>query len=401
MRSTKYNGAFVSLGLVAAHLLRNAGTARIPRLVGVLLDGKLWMATVLAVLALIAGTPYLILASSQYLALVSYQTSSLTFSMSQTDSWFWIPHAYVAEEHVLGVLMLGGLVLAAVRRQPIDWIVLAGWLPSFLYIGTWTRESLHYLLQSHPVLALMASRLVLEAGGIGPSGGSPVGRRERCLRAAAIIVVVSVLMINGVRVTEAAKVLTLPDTRLLAGQWIEANVPAGSKVAMTWLPYCPRLDLISSRESIQRYLGNRAEVRRAMEQHWQSRPAYRFVNLEAWLKQPVVPQSYREHVDLSDPETRRVFSRGWRSVPRLKKDGVQWVVLPAAVYERYMGAVEPAANTAAHYRYVANRAYFEQLVAPDGGLKLIAQFPVDDSRGHADETTGPSRGGRIGIYRVL
>lgn len=92
---------------------------------------------------------------------------------------------------------------------------------------------------------------------------------------------------------------------------------------MTWLSYCPRFDLISSRESIRRYLGDRTEVRRAMEQHWQSRPAYRFVNLEAWLKQPVVPQSYREHVDLSDPETRRVFSRGWRSVPRLKKDGVQ------------------------------------------------------------------------------
>lgn len=82
----------------------------------------------LAVLALMAGTPYLIL------------SFSLTFSMSQTDPWFWIPQAYVAEEHVLGVLMLGGLVLAAVRRQPIDWIVLVGWLPSFLYMGTWTRR---------------------------------------------------------------------------------------------------------------------------------------------------------------------------------------------------------------------------------------------------------------------
>ena len=162
---------------------------------------------------------------------------------------------------------------------------------------------------------------------------------------------------------------------------------------MTWLPYCPRLDLVSSRESIQRYVGGHQGIRGALRAQWQSRPAYHFVNLEAWLKQPVVPQSYREHVDLSDPETRRVFSRVWRSVQRLKRDGVQWVVLPEAVYERYMGAGgEPAANTAAHYRYAANRAYFERLMAPDGGLKLMAQFPADVQK---------TRGGGINVYRVL
>ena len=211
-------------------------------------------------------------------------------------------------------------------------------------------------------------------------------------------------MVNGIRVIEAGKLLTLPDTRSEAGRWIEANVPAGSKVAMTWLPYCPRLDLVSSRESIQRYVGDHQEIRRALQAQWQSRPAYRFVNLEAWLKQPVVPPSYREHVDLSDPEIRRVFSRGWRSVQRLKRDGVQWVVLPTAVYQRYMGAAEPATNTAAHYRYVANRSYFQRLMAPDGGLKLMAQFPVDilHQVGQREGgTASPSRGGGISIYRVL
>ncbi len=402
MISTKYNGALVSFGLVAAHLLRIARANRIRGVARALLDGKLWMATMLSVVALIAGTPYLILAWEQYLSLVSYQTSSLAFSMSQTDPWLWIPSAYISEEYALGVLMLGGLVLAAVRRRPIDWIVIAGWLPSFLYIGTWTRESLHYLLQFHPALALLASRLVLEVGeDHGRSAEAAEGRKERgpFVRAAPIIVVVSVLMINGVRVIEAAKLLTLPDTRSLAGVWIEANVPAGSKVAMAWLPYCPRLDMISSRESIERYVGEHREMRRALEGQWQSRPAYRFVNLEAWLKQPVVPQSYRAYVDLNDPETRRVFSRGWRSVSKLKEAGVQWVVLPQAVYERYMGAAEPAANTAAHYRYVANRAYFERLLAPDGGLKLMAQFPAEASQ-HTRETASPSRGGRISIYRV-
>ena len=260
MVSTKYNGAFVSFGLVAGHLLR-------PRSMGAvksLLDPRLWTATALSVVALIAGTPYLVLAWEQYQSLVSYQTSSLAFSMSDTDPWWWIPRAYLLEEHLLGVLMLAGLLFAAFRRRPLDWIVLVGWLPAVLYIGTWTRESLHYLLQFHPVLA---SRLVLEAWEESDVGS---GLRRPAVKVGSVVAIVGVLMTNGVRVVDMARGLTLPDTRSLAGRWIEANVPAGAKVAMTWLPYCPRLDLVSSRESIQRYADSRPDVGHALQEKWQS-----------------------------------------------------------------------------------------------------------------------------------
>lgn len=397
MVSTKYNGAFVSFGLVAGHLLR----ARSMGVAGSLLDPRLWTATALSVVTLVAGTPYLVLAWEQYQSLVSYQTSSLAFSMSDTDPWWWIPRAYLLEEHLLGGLMLAGLVFSAFRRRPLDWIVFAGWLPTFLYIGTWTRESLHYLLQFHPVMALLASRLVLEAWGKSDVGAGLKKPGVIVGSAVVIVVIVGVLMTNGVRVVGMARGLTLPDTRSLASRWIEANVPAGAKVAMTWLPYCPRLDLVSSRESIRRYAGGRPDVGRALQEKWQSRPAYRFVNLEAWLKQPVVPQVYRSHIDLDDAETRRIFSRGWRSVERLKRDGVEWVVLPEAVYERYMHASEPAPNTAAHYRFIVNRAYFMGLLAPESGLKLMARFPASTPQaGGRHGEKGPSRGGQISVFRV-
>ena len=400
MVSTKYNGAFVSFALVAAHVLRTilSGGLRAGR---VLADGRLWMAVGLSIVALVAATPYLILAWKQYLSVVSYQTSSLAFSMSQTHAWLWIAQAYLTEEYLLGALMLGGLTLAFVRRHPFDWMLLAAWVPSFLYIGTWTRESLHYLLQFHPVLALMAARLVTV---LWDHGRAHARARSGLLAGAMVVVIVAgALIINGVRVVEAGRLLTVPDTRALASKWIEAHVPAGSKVAMTWLPYCPRLDMISARESILRYAGNRPGVRQALREQWLSRPAFRFVNLEGWLKQPVVPEAYRDHIDLDDPETRRVFSRGWRSLEILKRDGVQWVVLPEAVYERYMGAAEPMANTAAHYRYTSNRAYFASLMAAESGLKLVARFPTDSaSEGSGEqEPPLPSRGGGISIYRVL
>ena len=401
--STKYNGAFVSFALVAAHVLRHVHAAPSPSsssvakgpapltsiasMVRVVADRKLWMAVGLSVVALLATTPYLILASHQYLSLIRYQTSSLAFSFAETHPWTWIPLAYISEERVLGVLMLGGLGMALKRRHPVDWMLLAGWVPSFIYMGTWTRESLHYLLQFHAVLALVAARLVLAIGESGRAGW------RRHARAVAVALIVVVLGTNGIRIVGSDLELTSTDTRALAARWIEQNVPAGSTIAMTWLPYCPRLDMVSARAGIPKYLHGRHEIRQALAERWLTRPAYRFVNLEGWLKQPVVPEAYAEHVDLADPETRRVFRRRWRGVQRLRRDGVQWVVLPEAVYQRYLNAAVPPAHTAAHFRYESNRSYFEHLLAPAGGLELEAQFPVESS-------PVSSRGGRISIFRV-
>ena len=403
--TTKYNGAFVSFALVAAHALRHysrhpaptGSASSMPGAVSLLraaADRKLWLAIGVSVGALLAGTPYLVPAWHQYSSLIRYQTSSLAFATSAKHPWLWIPMSYVSGEHLLGVLMLGGLLLAVKRRHPVDWMLLAGWVPSFLYIGTWTRESLHYLLQFHPLLALAAARVVLSVGDNGTL------RSRGYARSAAVLLVVAVVGWNGVRIAVRDRELALTDTRALAARWIEQHVPAGATIAMTWLPYCPRLELLSVRESILRYLRDRRDIREALEETWTTSPAYRFVNLEGWLKQPVVPEPYREHVDLDDPETRRVFSRGWWSVEKLRSKGVQWVVLPEAVYQRYLDAEAPAENTAAHYRYAANRSYFAGLLAPGGGLELVAQFPAPYAGPPTARPETSARGGRISVFRV-
>jgi len=77
-------------------------------------------------------------------------------------------------------------------------------------------------------------------------------------------------------------------------------------------------------------------------------------------------------------------------------------VLPEAVYERYMHTSEPAPNTAAHYRFIVNRAYFMGLLAPESGLKLMARFPAcAPQAGDRQCEKGPSRGGQISVFRVL
>jgi 4-amino-4-deoxy-L-arabinose transferase-like glycosyltransferase len=370
--ATKYNGAFTALAVAGAHLLRGEK--------GWFRSARWWAAAGCGVAALFAGSPYLFLAPRQYLQLAGYQISSLDFALKETAPWWWVVRDLAQFEMVVGVLMLAGVGLACWERRPLDWLFLAAWVPSFLYIGSWTRESLHYLLHLYPLLAIGAARVALSLAG-----------RLRVPAGGRYLLVAALALPSLWQSAASARELGWADTRLQAARWIEAQVPAGAVLAMTWLPYCPRVELESTRQSLREYCRGRPEWLEELEKAWQGRPAYQLVNLEVWLREPVVPEAYLGEVDLVDPETRRVFSRGWRSLRQLRQQGVGYLVLPEAVYGRYLEGEVPARRSAAQYHLLKNRAYFSQFAAGDSaGVTRLASF-----------APGPGvRGGAIHVYRL-
>jgi 4-amino-4-deoxy-L-arabinose transferase-like glycosyltransferase len=369
--ATKYNGAFTALAVGAAHLQRGEKEW--------LKSGKWWAAAGCGVGALFLGSPYLFLTPQPYLQLAGYQVSSLGFALKETTPWWWVVRGLVQVEFAVGALMVAGAVLACIERRPLDWLLLAAWVPSFLYIGSWTRESLHYLLHFYPLLAIGAARVVARLAAPLPAAG------WRYVLAGCLAL--PNLWNAAARVRE----LAWTDTRLQAAAWIEQQVPAGTRLAMTWLPYCPRVDLESNRQSLREYCRGRPGLLEPLEKSWQTRPAYQLVNLEVWLKEPVVPEAYAGEVDLADPETRRVFSRGWRSPRQLRELGVEYIVLPEAIYGRYLEGEAPSQRSAAQFHLLKNRAYFSQFAAGNSPeLVRVASF-----------TPGPGvRGGPIHIYRL-
>ncbi|MBT6143986.1 MAG: hypothetical protein HOH74_01075, partial [Gemmatimonadetes bacterium] len=293
--------------------------------------------------------------------------------------WWWVARDFVLQEYVLGGLMLAGVVRALFRRDRFDWVLMAVTLPAFAYIGSWTRESLHYLLPYIPILIVQVARLLQE-----------VAQRAR-LPSAWMSVVVGCLLLMPNAVSSLAEGIQRhrPDTRSLAAAWIAANIPDGSGIGMTWLPYCPRLQPIAARQGLESAYRNQPDALRQLQSHWRGQPSYRLVNLEVWLKEPVVPEALRAHVDLEDAETRRIFSRGWRSLRQLHRAGVQYLVLPTAAYARYLRDDLHPASVAAGFRLQLNRAYFEMLLAPTNA-EIVAVI----------EESPATRGGAITILRL-
>ena len=271
-----------------------------------------------------------------------------------------------------------------VRRSPLDLIFLSAWVPSFLYIGSWTRESLHYLLQFYPLLCILAAGILCQLF----RRFLLPGRQNWLFPVVALLCAAPNLML----IIGQNRARGLVDTRALAANWITSNIPGGSTIAMTWLPYCPRLRLQDAHSGILRYYAGDERMQRRLKEEWRGQSTYRLVNMEVWLKKPWVPQALRDEVDLSDAETERAFRRALMTPSQLKSKGAQYMVLPAAVYQRYLGESEPPGQGAARYQYLKNRAYFEQLLAVDNSTVEL-EFVIEDSP--------RTRGGEIRVFRLI
>ncbi len=239
--ATKYNGALCALAVVCVHLLRGSETTAWRRL----LQLQLWGAGLVAVIAAVVACPYFLLEPGSHLGLARYQLSSLDFAMRDTSPWWWVAKQFVLREYVLGGLMLAGLVQAAGRRDRFDWVVLAVVLP---YV---------------PILVVQVSRLLQD-----------VAHRVRPPAVWLPVAAACLLLVpNAVTSLRGALDLRRPDTRSLAAEWIEANIPDGSGIGMTWLPYCPRLQSIAARRGLEAAYYNRPVALGPLQSLWERRPA--------------------------------------------------------------------------------------------------------------------------------
>ena len=119
-------------------------------------------------------------------------------------------------------LLGAGLGLWRRERWPIIWSVLSVVFLGFMFAAD-RGPSERYLLPIMPVLWLLSSLAVIE-----------ISRRRWWLIAPGLTCVVALPLIVLIRQDYE---WTKPDTRLVAKEWIEANLPAGSRILMDGMRY--------------------------------------------------------------------------------------------------------------------------------------------------------------------
>lgn len=194
---------------------------------------------VLAIVGLVLATPAVILAPGlirTYLELQAsaYQINSsplLLPSLGYNLQYLW----ETGLGPVVSILVIIGLARLVVRHCPPDLFVLAFGLA---YLALMSAPPLHFSRNLAPLIpfaaiaAAEAARFLVDAvRSIVPDAGQAAARRRQVAAGLAAVVIAVALVNPFSRGVAATSELAKTDTRVLAFDWLEANVAAGVGIA--------------------------------------------------------------------------------------------------------------------------------------------------------------------------
>ena len=336
--STKYNlGMLVLPATVAAvYACRDEAAARVAaggRTILVwlrLLALRLYLPMAVA---FVVASPFVLLDTPHFLKDFRRQSQIMDrgwLGFEHVGNGFWFnvtPNLTGAVGVVLVVLGVAGLAWAFWRRTRLDLMIAPYVVVYFVYIGTWKELADRYLLVIVPLVILLAVRLCVEAVAL-------VRPRTRWIAVSVVAVVLAVAFVLPLTASLAFdRDLSGTDTREVAREWIQQNVPAGSLIAVE--NYGPPL------------------VREEALDHYQEAGldpvAYRLVRLK--LPAPGTPERSRD-------------------LERLRRQGVEYVLVSSRIYDRVLAAPEIYPTIVEFYRQL------------DEQTELVKEFrPGPDERG--------------------
>jgi hypothetical protein len=282
------------------------------------------------VVAFAVASPFVVLDAPRFLRDFRRQSQImdrgwLGFENAGNGFWYNVtPNLTGAVGVVLVVLGAAGLAWGLWRRTRTDLVVVPYVVVYFVYIGTWKELADRYLLPIVPLLILLAVRLCVAA----VTRAQP-GRRRLAL-SAVVAVLAAAFVLPFAASLAFDRDLSGADTREVAREWMQKNVPAGSLIAVE--NYGPPL----VRES--------------------QLPHYRAAGLD-----PVAYRVLRLKLPAPDTPDRT------RDLTELRRRGVRYVVISSRVYERVRAAPESYPSIVAFYDALEQKAELVKEFRPGPG----------------------------------
>jgi len=229
--STKYNGALVVVPLVVAYLLRVGSLSNLSILRRLSVNGtKLLLAGLAAVGGFLLGTPFALLDWKTFTFKEDargflWQLQNMQGHLGAEAANGWWFHFSITLRRGLGPLLLGlavlGILLALYRHRRRDILLLSFPLFYFLYVGSWTVVYGRFMIPILPMLCLLAA-----------NGIAIVANKFKKSNLIWGALVGLALVQPAWEVIKSDYILTQTDTRTLAKNWIDENLPDKSTIAM-------------------------------------------------------------------------------------------------------------------------------------------------------------------------
>lgn len=338
--STKYNGGLSAISLLLAHSLRAFGESHPLRAI---LSKKVALGFVFVLLGFLIGTPYSILDFATFRdSIIGYLYQSRVEWLGQEGRNLWL---FVFTDFLnsgmgifLEVLSLCGFLYCLVRRTRKDALLALFLLLFYLLTVQSKTNSARYWLPIFPLLAVTAARLLLVTMSHFPFS----------LRLQNYVPFVLALFVIFPSATAAIKhdyLISQKDTRTISKEWIEDNIPQGTRIAVEM--YGPPLE--KDRQSLldgPSMLAECSSKSESLTSFWT-------------LPQDVYSATQRKYVFLAHDKKLgfkkmyylySTWTLGENSLDCYKEKGFSYLIVSSYQYDRYLRVEHRFPKTAQFYR---------------------------------------------------
>lgn len=283
----------------------------------------------------------------------------------------WFAKELARQEGPLGALLVIGVVYALFKRTRRDLIFLS-YLALFMFaVKDWAIRYLHLFVAVFPAMCVFGARALAEA-----FEASPVRRNLASAFAVALI------LHSLAGTIEASIKKTGPDTRLLAKDWLEKNIPAGTTIAMDWyefaVPLYTSTPVYLANPKAAGYYESRLpdSIRERYSAFLSDRPVYKVVPVIYSTRSPNWPLEMAPGA-LKAASSKEVYRElytvfNFRPVAELKRSGASYLVITSYGYTNFLLDTDPAKNAASVFNYL----YKEDLLS----FNTQADAYIDDGR---------------------
>jgi len=238
--ATKYGGQMLFLPLLLAHLFRKVEEKQ--SFQNIIFSLPLVLSGVFFGLGFLVGCPYFVLDFASFWKGFRWQSQHLYVSghfgsSTAQPAWlFYIKQGLRENVGLLSqVLVLGGVLYGLARSKKREIILFSLPLVLFVIIGGWKAKAVRYMLPLTPFLVLIAGYfldIVLQKIEAYRTKSAQENRKESQRNLLLPVLAISLILLpSAYKVLRFDLSLTQKDTRTLASEWIEQNIPAGSQIA--------------------------------------------------------------------------------------------------------------------------------------------------------------------------
>ncbi len=229
--ATKYPAGAIVFGIVAAHLGARHREGR--SLLRSYRDLRIYLAGCITIVTFVCTTPYLVFDWRQTVNDFVYQRGFVLYGLPNPQAgygWSWLLLRAMPDSMGIAMqtVLLGSMLWALIRPRPGTLSLLA-----FIGVAVLGITGSRYVFYRYLVVLLPAMAIL--GGIVAAQAGSTLSARfgEKTATAVFGLGLGLLLLPSLIRDVELNRLLSRPDTRTLARQWIKGHIPPSSVIAVT------------------------------------------------------------------------------------------------------------------------------------------------------------------------